>query len=303
MIFSLLYFVYSLVILDSYNQGDRFVYAQVYQAISGLSFIGALVEYFWQLGATDIGWLLVYFPFSKITNNLNIAQSIISTLLFWHAGKFFYVRCNNIKFFIFYLNCYLNIQFLALSFSSLRLAIAFLFVFMAANSKRFKSFFFALISIISHITILLVMYLNREKRYKLFLQLIMIVCGLAVLFIFWNVIGVFVLGKLNTYINSGISKLNIFGLFKLAILLLFLILGASEKRIFYIIPIIVIYLLIPDARIYQLIYFTVYLRLTCVRSQYSTVALIVLSFLGIPNGLKYIIGIFERGNGLDPLNF
>jgi hypothetical protein len=122
----------------------------------------------------------------------------------------------------------------------------------------------------------------------------MIICGLAVLFIFWNVIGVFVLGKLNAYTSSGISKLNIFGLFKLAILLLLLIFGASEKRIFYIIPII---------RIYQLIYFTVYLRLTCVRSQYSMIALIVLSYLGIPNGLKYIIGIFERGNGLDPLNF
>lgn len=302
-VFSLLYFVYSLVILDAYTLGDRQVYGGLYEKIPSLNFLEALNLYFLILGPVDVGWFFIYFPLSKVIDSLDVAQAMMSTLLFWQAGKFFKGRCSNTRLYIIYINCFINIQFLALSFSSLRLAIAFFFIFMAANNERYTRYFFSIASIISHITIVLLMFLSRSRRMGLMLWLIMGVSGLAVLFLFWGVLGVYLLGKIDVYASGYADKLTLFNILKLALLVVLLVVGAGEKRLLYVLSIIIIYLVVPDPRVYQLVYFVVYLRLMFDRSRYSFFALIALSLIGIPNGLQYIFGVFERGNGLDPTNF
>jgi hypothetical protein len=300
---SLLYFVYSLVILDAYTLGDRQVYGGLYDQIQNLNFMEALNSYFLTLGAVDVGWFFIYFPLSKVIDSFDVAQAVMSTLLFWQAGKFFKGRCSNTRLYIIYMNCFVNIQFLALSFSSLRLAIAFFFIFIAANNERYTRYFFSIASIISHITIVLLMFLSRSRRLGLMLWLIVVVSSLAVLFTFWGVIGVHLLGKIDAYSSGYADKLTLFNILKLALLVVLLVVGAGEKKLIYVLSIIIVYLVVPDPRVYQLLYFVVYLRLMLDRSRYSFFALITLSLLGIPNGLLYILGVFERGNGLDPTNF
>jgi hypothetical protein len=275
----------------------------LYQEIVVLDFINGLKLFLISLGPVDLGWFLVYFSLSRLTDDLNIAQAIVSALLFWHCTKFFAIRCSKAKLYLLFFNFFINIQFLALSFSSLRLTVAFLLFFIASNSGSLLKYLYMAAAVVSHVTISVVILLSRTARLTLGHWLALSLISLFVIFLSWSFVGTFLLGKLNSY-SGGIGiKLNVQDLIKLVLILTLLYFGTAGKSFFYVLPIIPIFLIIPDPRIYQLAYFVVYIRLTLHRSQNSLLALVVLSLLGVPNGIDYVQGVFERGNGLHPDNF
>jgi hypothetical protein len=297
------YTIFSLVLLQAYQLGDRKVYANLYYTLPQYDFFGGIKLYFLTLGSVDIGWYLVYFYLSRVFEDFNIAQATVSVILLWQCGRFFINRSSNLKLYLLYINFFINIQFLALSYSSLRLAVAFLFFLIASNMDRVNKFVFSVAAVFSHVTIIIIIYLNRAKELAIMNNIYYRVFGITSFLFLWIVAGDVIFGKINSYALSIGMDQRINGIIRYIVLISVLYIGTSQKNFGFTILTLLVFLLVPDPRVYQLVYFAVFFRLMVHRSKNACFALLLLSLLGVPSGIDYVVGVFERGNGLDPKNF
>lgn len=308
-LYMIIFSTLSIGIINNYVAGDRLVYKVAYDQLSEYSFFDAVKFYYVYFSAPDVAWLIFAYLFSILSLDFDIFSFVISILVFY---GFFLVAIKHIKYrplyniFIFFL--FINIQFLAIYFSSQRLAIAIFFLCLAfCSDNNFKRLSFIISSVLGHFTVIFIYLISffgaiRNKvnrgRTKLLLPLILMI----VIFMAFN-FRELILVKVSHYSeisNGGVPK-NLLKYLPVPFIVYFV----NRKNFDLIINcfIIAVLLFFDEERVFQLGY--LYATWSIFTSHSRRAVFVALAFNIIPTirGVEYVIGVFVRGNGLDPQNF
>ena len=301
--------ILSLFVVSYYVGGDRLVYRDGYDVISENSFLDAAQFYFLYFSSPDFIWFIFAFIFSSISLSFDFFTLFLSLLVFvgflkvsdkYIESKFLYC--------LFILSLFINIQFLTLYFSSERLgfAIFFLCLAMLAN-KNFKMGLYSIFSILSHFSVVLLLFIpalermfkeayhiKRRSSYVIFTIIIA-----SLIFLFWDLISVKIVHYSSTS-TSGLSK----NFLKYS-LVPFLVYFVNRDRFTFFINILICCILIvfDEERFFQLGY--LYASWAIFTNNSLRAAFVAVAFNFVPSirGVEFLIGVFTRGNGLDPENF
>lgn len=305
----LIFSIFSALIIKNYVGGDRIVYEDIYYNISEFSLLEALDYYYIHISSPDIIWLISAYLFSILTIDFNIFSFFISFFVFvgfLNLGTK-YIK-SNLIFYLFLTSLFLNIQFLTLYFSSQRLGIAIIFLTLTLTTKSYlKRTLFIVSSILSHLTIIfffIIIFLKSIiiKNYNGGVFLLTIPISIFILSII-SIFGDLIFDKIFHYYTYNQLDL-IFNYLKYSPIP-FIVFYINRSRLDLVINCIIFFILLifNDERVFQLGYlYAIWSIFTC----YSMRAVLIgLAFNVIPciRGIEYIMGVFSRGNGLDPENF
>jgi hypothetical protein len=310
LILIVLFSLYSILIINYYAAGDRLVYREGYDAISESTLLDGIQFYFLYFSSPDFIWFVFAFLFSLFSLDFNIFSYFISLMVF--MGLFFiadkHIKMNAL-YFIFIINLFINIQFLTLYFSSVRLGFAVCFLcFAFIVNTNIKKNTLSIISILSHFSVILLFTITIFRslliegfstRKKLIPILTGVVFLVAIAY-FSDLIVVKILHYLSISSSNGLSK-N-FLKFSLIPFIVYFI-NRDKFTLLMNFTICFILLIFDEERFYQLGY--LYASWSIFTSHFIRAVPIAIAFTTIPTirGIEFIIGVFARGNGLDPDNF
>ena len=304
----ILFALFSLTIINYYEFGDRFVYRESYDIIAENTLLDGIKLYFLYFSSPDFIWFLFAYLssfFFLSFNSFTFFLSLAIFIAFFGVAKFYIT--NRRLYCLFIINLFINIQFLTIFFSSERLGFAFLFFcFSLISSGGFKKSILVALSIFSHFTIT-VLYMiaiamrsasdNYSKNKKKFLLLIV-----SILCLVFYMFGDLITTKAVHYFSNttGVSK-NFLKFLPVPFLVYF----ASKNSLHLFINIIfcVVLTIFDEERFFQLGYMFSCWAIYTLNSFRALVVGVLFSIIPSIRGIEFIIGVFTRGNGLDPVNF
>ncbi len=303
-IYSIIIFILSVIILDLYQYGDQFHYIKYWEDVVDLSFIEAYKLSFNSLGSAEPVYTILTYFFSGIVEKDIIISTINAilaySLIVWMLDN----KVHNILIPFLLLNFY----FLVLLFAAERLKLAFLFILLAENFSKRKvvNKLLLLLALLSHITIaiiLIVQYINPlfhflssllngrilKKHIYIFPSLLLVIVSF---FLFFNQ---YILAKLDAY---SLEDLSLIGAFKVSV---FIIMAAiySKNRHEVIVasfPIIIAATILGPNRVVMFAcFYFMYYGLRYKRGINIGTLIFTLYFLVI--GITFINTIVDHGNG------
>ena len=186
-------FIISFILLNLYTKGDQLYYQQYYEFVKGKNIFDTLIAGRLGLNAGEPVSLLTLWLGSNLGFSKNIFISVLngifSSLIYLFLDKYNYKNLTIL--FI------LNYNVIVLFLSAERLKIAFIFIILALLSKGKKSYFYFIMSILSHFQILILIpsiiikntyssikiLINKSSIYKK--DLLFIIVNLTTLLIFF----------------------------------------------------------------------------------------------------------------------
>lgn len=158
LLFALVAFGFSLVVFPYYTEGDQSHYIKFYEAMESLDIVTGYVAYLNYLGAVEpLYYLIVYLGSGFISKTLLF--SIFNAILAYYLSKtLIALNVNKVLIFSLLLNYYLVVLF----FAAERLKVSMTFFLISFHQRTlFKSYFFILLSILSHLQAMLLVVATK----------------------------------------------------------------------------------------------------------------------------------------------
>ena len=235
---SIIVFILSLYFAPYYSAGDQISYTNYYNSVVGKSIFGAYLLQIKLLSSYEPLYALFVWVFSRVIEK-DTFDSLMNLFLCYSAVKLFlHLGANRFFIFLFVLA---NFYMLVLYFAADRLKLSFLFFFLGFDAfytkKEIRSVPLFLLSILSHLQILLFLFsvvsiLLMENGLKIFTRLVINLKELLLIIsisVFVLVILIFfyehIINKLEFYLSDSITEI-----FKPSVFLILSLFSSTNKR-------------------------------------------------------------------------
>lgn len=298
---ALIVFALSLLISPHYTLGDQVHYRGVFETLPTLNFVDGFIYYSQALSSIELGHYTISWIFSRFLEKdlfIGILNAILAfysmqLLIRWRAS--IYVAASIVL---------TNFYFYVLFFSAERLKVSFIFLTIAlgyVNGSKF--YFFSMLSVISHIQVLVVYAMLFFREFLIeFIKIItsrrvsfFFLISLITFFLVLVVMSGQIIEKFSAYVTTGFDIQSVYKLLVFYFMTLVYSRRRSEATISFI-PLFIAALMIGDERINMLGYF-VFLYYAIPINKGFNVGVTLTSAYFLYKTIIFVHNVIVNGNG------